>query len=312
MFSGPQRFETRLFSGNRDGRQRLTVDKMVGIDGEEPYVNVVCHYSKVRDRASRGRLCQSEGVPTPRRALTLTPIELIQTASPVIGGIGGAFYFDPATLARGKELGLDGLRFYMLGRCGVLGDVEAKVVQSAMGYFEPSMVEKLWDSARARVQPREAGREYLACAQNFGATKFSGLEGLETYAEAAGKVIAAQDPAALALFSGIAAEPPASDPAALAMQMTSVLREMRGSVHLTALAACGLSPEIAHRVCRPDAIAMFGWQEGVEVTEDHQTRWQAAETLTDEMLVPAWSSIPEADAKAIVETTSAMQAVLDK
>ena len=115
----------------------------------------------------------------------MPPIELVQTASPIIGGIGGAFYFDPATLARGKELGLDGLRFYMLGRCGVLGDVEAKVVQSAMGYFEPNMVEKLWDSARDRVQPREAGREYLACAQNFGAEKFSGLDTLALYSEAA-------------------------------------------------------------------------------------------------------------------------------
>jgi len=240
----------------------------------------------------------------------LTPIELVQTASPIIGGIGGAFYFDPATLARGKELGLDGFRFYLLGRCGVLGDVEAKVAQSAMGYFEPGMVEKLWDSARDRVQPREAGREYLACAQTFGVTKFSGLDGLAAYVEAAQKVIAAQDPAALALFSGIAAEPLASDPAALAMQMTTVLREMRGSVHLVALTACGLSPQMAHRVRRPDDIAMFGWHEGVEVTDDHHTRWQTAETLTDEMLVAAWSCLTEAEGQTIIDTVSAMQAVL--
>ena len=240
----------------------------------------------------------------------MTPIELVQTASPIIGGIGGAFYFDPATLARGKELGLDGLRFYMLGRCGVLGDVEAKVVQSAMGYFEPNMVEKLWDSARDRVQPREAGREYLACAQNFGAARFSGLDTLDLYSEAATKVIEAQDPGALALFAGIAAEPLASDPAARAMQVTSVLREMRGSVHLAALAATGLSPEIAHRVRRPDDVAMFGWPEGVVVTDDHQSRWQAAENLTDEMLVPAWSSLSEAEGQTIIDTVSAMQTVL--
>ena len=240
----------------------------------------------------------------------MTPIELVQTASPIIGGIGGAFYFDPATLARGKELGLDGFRFYMLGRCGVLGDVEPKVVQSAMGYFEPGMVTKLWDSARDRVQPREAGREYLACALNFGIAKFSGLDGLAAYADAAQNVITAQDPAALALFSGIAAEPLAADPAALAMQMTTVLREMRGSVHLVALAACGLSPEMAHRVRRPDDIAMFGWHEGVEVTDDHHTRWQTAETLTDEMLVAAWSCLTEAEGQTISDTVSAMQAVL--
>ncbi len=240
----------------------------------------------------------------------MTPIELVQTASPIIGGIGGAFYFDPATLARGKELGLDGFRFYVLGRCGVLGDVEPKVVQSAMGYFEPGMVTKLWDSARDRLQPREAGREYLACAQNFGIAKFSGLDGLEAYTEAAAKVVSAQDPGALALFSGIAAEPLASDPAARSMQLTSVLREMRGSVHLAALAASGLSPEMAHRVRRPDDVAMFGWSEGAEVTDDHQGRWHAAETLTDEMLVAAWSCLTEAEGQTIIDTVSAMQAVL--
>ena len=96
------------------------------------------------------------------------------------------------------------------------------------------------------------------------------------------------------------------------MQMTTVLREMRGSVHLVALTACGLSPQMAHRVRRPDDIAMFGWHEGVEVTDDHRTRWQAAETLTDEMLVPAWSSVTETEGRSIVETVSAMQAALAK
>ena len=59
----------------------------------------------------------------------MAPIQLINEASPIIAGIGGAFYFDEATVYRGKALGLDGFRFYMLGRCGVLGDVEAEVVE---------------------------------------------------------------------------------------------------------------------------------------------------------------------------------------
>ena len=85
---------------------------------------------------------------------------------------------------------------------------------------------------------------------------------------------------------------------------------MRGSVHLAALAASGLSPEMAHRVRRPDDVAMFGWSEGAEVTDDHQGRWQAAETLTDEMLVAAWSCLTEAEGQTIIDTVSAMQAVL--
>jgi len=55
---------------------------------------------------------------------------------------------------------------------------------------------------------------------------------------------------------------------------------------------------------------MFGWPEGVVVTDDHQSRWQAAENLTDEMLVPAWSSLSEAEGQTIIDTVSAMQTVL--
>ena len=61
--------------------------------------------------------------------------ELIAATSPTIGAAGAAFYFHPMTLAKGKSLKLDGFRFYMLGRGGVLGDVEADVVASSFGYF---------------------------------------------------------------------------------------------------------------------------------------------------------------------------------
>ena len=78
---------------------------------------------------------------------------LVQAACPKIGDLGSAFYFDPATVAKGKELGLDGFRFYFLGRGGVLGDVEPRVVQAAFGYFEPRLIAKIWDSARERMPP---------------------------------------------------------------------------------------------------------------------------------------------------------------
>ena len=63
------------------------------------------------------------------------------------------FYFAPSTVAVGKEHGLDGFRFYFLGRGGVLGDVESQVVASAFGYFEPGLGDKMWD-----VGQREDGR----------------------------------------------------------------------------------------------------------------------------------------------------------
>ena len=87
----------------------------------------------------------------------MTPSELLQTACPALGDVGAAFYCVPETLGVGKELGLDGMRWYMIGRGGVLGDVESPVIASAFGYFKPSMVAKLWDTAKEKIAPRAAG-----------------------------------------------------------------------------------------------------------------------------------------------------------
>jgi hypothetical protein len=51
----------------------------------------------------------------------MTPDELIAAVAAPIGSIGSSFYFAPETLAAGKELGLDGFRFYVREghrRCG--------------------------------------------------------------------------------------------------------------------------------------------------------------------------------------------------
>ena len=50
----------------------------------------------------------------------MTPQDIMRTIAEPTGPIGSAFYFHPDTMARGKELGLDGFRFYVLGRGGVL------------------------------------------------------------------------------------------------------------------------------------------------------------------------------------------------
>src|SRR5664280_2410667 len=82
--------------------------------------------------------------------------ELIDQACPLIRDLGWAYFFVPETEAKGKELGLDVFQFYVLGRGGVLGNVEASVVASAFGYFNPSMIQQLWDSGRQLIEPRDA------------------------------------------------------------------------------------------------------------------------------------------------------------
>ena len=56
-----------------------------------------------------------------------------------------------------------------------------------------------------------------------------------------------------------------------------MLRELRGSVHLLAVLASGLSDAQAHAIKRPGDVAVFGWEEAPEVPIDGDVRMDAAE-----------------------------------
>lgn len=232
-------------------------------------------------------------------------------ATDAIGKIGAAFYFDPATLATGKEAGLDGFRFYVLGRGGVLGDVEPGVVHAAFGYFHVGLVDKIWNSARERVAPRDAARLYIGCGHELGRTKFADIAGLDGFVDAAGQIIANIEGASMPLFAAMRAEPVPTDTPAAAMHQAMVMRELRGSVHLLALTACGVASPVAHAIKRPDDVAVFGYDEVPEVTDEDRANWHQAENLTDELLEPAYASLTEAQTHALVNGTAAMAHALD-
>jgi hypothetical protein len=216
-----------------------------------------------------------------------------------IGSLGGSWYFAPGTVAAGKERGIDGFRLYFLGRGGVLGDVESQVVASAFGYFNPSLIDKMWSSAKQKMAPRDAGRLYLSCAQELAREKLAGVDGLPEFCAAAATVNDAIDPTALTLYSAIDAEPVPEDPPARAIHLITVLREARGSAHLLAIRACGLSPRLAHQIKRPDDVATFGWDD-LELTDDDRARHERAEALTNELMEPAFATLDEAGRTAML------------
>jgi hypothetical protein len=231
----------------------------------------------------------------------MTPEELMADVCPRIRDAGWAFFFAPETLARAKQLGLDGFRFYFLGRGGVLGDVDAAVVSSAFGYFEPSLVERIWDSAKQVMAPRDAGRAFLACGADFGRARFAGLEALPAFCAAADAVNDAADPIGLALYAAARAEPLADDAPARAMQLLYLLRELRGGAHLVAVRASGLDGLTALCVQQPLNVGQFGWpDDAVNVTDADRARWETAEQLTDELLLPAFAVLDDAGRDALV------------
>jgi hypothetical protein len=236
--------------------------------------------------------------------------DVISAIAAPTGDLGAASYFHPDTIARGKELGLDGFRFYFLGRGGVLGDVEPDVVVSAFGYFEPGLVAKMWNSAKERMAPRQAAREYLACNAALGRKVFGAVDGLDEYSDAAAQVVAAVDVSGLTLFAGFRGELVPDDAAGRAIHHAVLLRELRGSAHLLAVRASGLESWLAHAIERPGDMTSFGWSAMPALTDDHRAVLERARTLTDDLLEPAFSVLDDAAAEALVTGTTAMHAAL--
>jgi hypothetical protein len=245
----------------------------------------------------------------------VTTSATVREACPKIAAIGPAFYFVPETLDVGKQHGLDGFRFYFLGRGGVLGDVEADVVTSAFGYFNPPAVRRMWDTARERTSltPRDAGREYLRCAHEFGRRHLADVPGLAEFCAAAEQVNDAVDRAGLALYAGTAAEPLAEDLPARAMQLCTVLREFRGSAHLLAiLATPGITPAVAHGIKRPDFWTFFGYDERnlPAGTDAERVALDTAERLTDDLVAPAYGVLDDTGRTALLAGLAAIQKAL--
>ena len=228
------------------------------------------------------------------------------------GDIGAAFYFHPATVAAGKELGLNGFTFYILGRGGALGDVSPAVVSAAFGYFNPDTIAAAWEKARATMSPPAAAQAYFDECAKRGTELLTDIDDdvLRAYIEAADVVIDHADLAAAPLFAGISQLACSDDPAGCAMQKAAVLRELRGSVHLCAVLASGLSDAQAHAIKRPGDVAVFGWEEAPSVPIDGDIKMDAAEELTNMMLERAYFALTSDQAEALVAGTKAMHAAL--
>ena len=191
----------------------------------------------------------------------MDPREIIAAIAPKTGDIGSSFYFHPDTVAKAKSLGLDGFRIYFLGRGGVLGDVESAVVSSAFGYFEPGLLAHMWNTAEgghaaARRRPRVHGRQPRARTGEVGRRRRSRRATSTLPRRSSTPSTCGGYP----LFAGVRAEPVPGRCPARAIHLAMVMREMRGSVHLAAIRAVGLTTLTAHAIKRPTDVELFGWK----------------------------------------------------
>jgi hypothetical protein len=169
-------------------------------------------------------------------------------------------------------------------------------------------VASTWASAieRASAGPRAVAKAHLACAHDLGRERWASFD-LGAWCRAAEAVVAAADPASLALFAGFLGEEAPGDLPGRAAHLCVQLRELRGSVHLLAIRASGLVPRVAHYIHRPQHYTMFGWDSEPVVTDEDLARYDAARELTERLLAPAFAV---ADADNLAGPLSAMVAAL--
>ncbi len=177
--------------------------------------------------------------------MTSSPLSaraLTDAVSPFFGDLGSKYMLDPATAEIGKAAGYsDGFSFYMAGRGGVLGDVDADVVYSAFMFFDKAIVRKMWERGVAVEGARKAGTRYAGAADAWGKAHLAGFANAKRFNELAEKVITSVDSGGLSLFAGLRSEPLPSDPVSRTYRLVTYLRELRGCLHINAVVAEGMS-----------------------------------------------------------------------
>jgi len=214
----------------------------------------------------------------------MTPQDAAEATAAAIAKVGSHFMLDGATYVRGAELGFEGMDFYVAGRGGALGAVDAEVVAAAFVFFNAEAVRTGWEQAGRVMPPHTAAREFAACAAAWGEAYLPDDLDAVRLAALAGKVIAAASPAAVPLFAAWRAMAVPSEPKAAALHQMNVLRELRGGLHGVAVLGSGLDPLEAVMVSSPGMAPVFGWVEPYPEADPHRARWAEAQTLTDRLM----------------------------
>lgn len=228
-------------------------------------------------------------------ASPLTALETVRSVSGPIGSFGGAFMLHPETLSPCKDAGYpNGFAYYVAGRGGVLGDVDADVVSASFGPFSPSLVRTMWEAGVVVEGAMASARRYADACAAFGRKRLSGYANVGRFAELAERIVNAAPTYGHSLFVGWRSLSWPQDTEARAFFLLHLMREWRGSAHIIAVAASGLTPlesilalDESHDGGVEKA-KRFGWQEPFPNSEHLREKRIAAENLTDELQVPVY------------------------
>lgn len=222
---------------------------------------------------------------------------------------------DEATVAHGADLGMDRfLSFWLHGRAGILGQVDADVVAAAVGFVSPPMVRDLWEqNAPDGLPPHDRAKEYAICAGRWADRVWADVPtvDLERVTELAARVVLLADPSIGVLFAGWRRMELPPTPAGAAAVALNALRELRGGAHLIAVHAVGLGPHGAI-VSTDDPVRgghagarRFGWSEPHPVADTDKRA--DAELLTTLIASHPFDRLGERERSELVELIAGLR-----
>ncbi len=242
----------------------------------------------------------------------MTPEDAAVATYAAVHDLPAIFMLRGATYALGAELGYEGIDFYVCGRGGPLGDVDADVVSAAFVFLEPGFVREAWERGGQVQARRDAAASFLGCGYEWARRKLpaDGTVDLARLAALLGRVVAGASPAGAPLFGALRAfpEPAADDLAALVLHRLDALRELRGALHGASVLAQGLHPLQAVASHTPGMAAIFGWGATPETTGDEALadRWQAAEAATNRAAAAAFAVLDAAELEELAALCAAL------
>jgi hypothetical protein len=223
-----------------------------------------------------------------------------------VATLGGAYMMGDEVRAAGKRLGTGGWGTYFIGRCGVLGDVDAAVVESVVGFFPEERVRAGWERGRSKLTPAEGAAAYAEVCAEWGRARLSELEHLDELVELLDVVVDCLPCEGAPLAAGWRAMPRVDDAAGRVPQLVHIIREHRGAMHLAAVLATGLTPAQAVVLTGGEGNAsFFGYEEPyVDVSRVEKLR-EPAEQLTNRMAGVAWHALDSGRAARAVRLLTA-------
>jgi hypothetical protein len=216
-------------------------------------------------------------------------LEVVRATSVPIHDIGTAAYLSPDIAGWAAEWGWSNpFAFYFAGRGGMLGDVSADVVTSALGWFEPNAVRAMYSEGIGVAGSTNAATRMAEAHGRWGEKHYGDVNGLEGIVAVTEELVGGLEGSAIPLFVGWREAPRAESSAGRAAQLMQILREWRGGIHLVATTAVGLSPLEAILTNEgPGQAKFFGWPEPFPDLGPIKQRHDEAEDITDHLCASA-------------------------